>query len=136
MITATINDPGGLWHNREIVVHGLANRGEWFGKTWIAVVSISNALHAAIVIEADHEQDAIDSLADSSWSHLIDSEECWDCGSTDHFCDCDHQSYGGNDSHRISLDYLSILLRCKVHYFEDRDRRFELNNSRVTRKVF
>jgi hypothetical protein len=130
-----VTDPG-HFKDRELVVHGLANRGEWFGETWIVIVSIANALHAAIVVEGEHEQAVIDYLADSDrWSHLIDLDECKICDSSDPYCECEDASYAGNDSHRVDLDYVTMLSRCKVHYFEPADRRFLINNSRVYRPV-
>jgi hypothetical protein len=126
MITATISKKGyGGEHflGREMRVHGLVNRGGWFGNTWLVVIPISNAIHAAIVVEGEHEQSIIDELADSpTWSHLIDCDECWECGSEEHYCDCDHQQYAGNDSHRVNTDNVTILAPCKVKYFEPDNR--------------
>ena len=104
--------------DRDIKVHGLVNRGGWFGETWLVVVSISNAIHAAIVVEGEHAQAVIDELADSpTWSHLIDIDSCNYCDSPYAYCQCEYGEYAGNDSHRIMTDNVSILARCKVNYF-------------------
>ena len=120
MITATPKE--GFFQGREVEVHGLVNRGGFSGETWLAVISIANNLHAAIVIEAHDAGEALDELADSpTWAHLIGAEECWQCETKEPYCDCDDQTFAGNDGHRISTDYLSLLVRCNVKYFEPAD---------------
>ncbi len=116
MIEATpIN---GHFKDRPMRAHGIVNRGGWFGKNWLVVVTIANALHAAIIVEAEHESAAIDKLADSpTWSHLIDAEECIYCDTKEPFCDCFSAEYAGNDSHRVNTNYVTILQRCKVNHF-------------------
>jgi hypothetical protein len=107
----------GFFKGRPMRAHGIVNRGGWFGKNWLVVVTIANALHAAIIVEAEHEPAVIDELADSHWSHLIDQDECLYCGTRAPFCDCDSAEYAGNDSHRIDTSYVTVLERCKVDYF-------------------
>ena len=118
MITATCN-------GYEYKIHGLINRGEWFGKTWLVCINIANALNPCFVVEADHEQDLVDAFADSSRSHLIDTDEmCEACVAGDYNnCEC---VMAGNDGHRVNLDYFNIIGRCKVNYFEPKHRRYDV----------
>lgn len=107
----------GHFEGRRLKAHGIVNRGG-FGENWLVVVSIANALHAAIIVEAEHEQSAIDELADSPmWSHLIDLDECKICDTKEPYCDCDNADYAGNDSRRIDMDYVTVLASCDVDYF-------------------
>ena len=104
MLVAT--PKGAYLEGRQFRCHGIVNRGGWFGENWLVVISIANALHAASIVEAEHEQSAIDELADSpTWSHLIDCDESEDC------------DRAGNDSHPVNLDYVTILTPCEVNYF-------------------
>jgi hypothetical protein len=105
MVTAQVDG----WP-RPVKVHGLVNRGGWFGETWLLEVGISNAGSLFFVVEADHEQDAIDEFADSRYAHLIAEDD------PDVINDPDFCSYAGNDSHPVNLDYVG-LYRCKVNYF-------------------
>ena len=107
----------GDFKGARIRCHGIVNRGGWFGESYLAIVTIANALHAAIIIEADNAQDALDELADSHWSHLIDIDSCNYCDTTEAHCDCHYAEYAGNDSHRIMTDYLTTLVECDVDYF-------------------
>jgi len=96
----------------------LVNRGGWFGETWL--VQVGNGYSTCnVVIEADNEQDAIDELADSKRSYLIDGEQCDVCKNAssedDSYSDC-YCNTAGNDSHYVNLDNVSIS-KCKVNYF-------------------
>ena len=116
MLVATPTE--GFRKGQRIKAHGIVNRGGWFGNNWLIVVSIANALHAAIIVEAEHSQAAIDELADSpTWSHLIDCDECWYCGSDEFSCGCEYAQVGGNDSHRINTDNVSLYGPVDVEYF-------------------
>lgn len=126
MITATVYGRTG----RPERVHFAINRGEWYGKTWLVQVGMGYT-SCNVLVEADSEQDAIDELADSKRSYLIDTDELCDaCAeaakletSSDTFeedreklwaaCTC---SFAGNDSHRVNLDNVSIN-PCKASYF-------------------
>ncbi len=55
-------------------IEGIAiNPGAWFGKVFILQIGIANNLNPYFAIEADTEQDAIDTFADSRFSHYIDA---------------------------------------------------------------
>jgi hypothetical protein len=112
MITAKVG--------REVYkVDGLANRGGWFEKTWLVGIGCGFDIHR-IVVEADNEQAVIDTLTDSSYGHLIKTDElCTACeaGEMDD-CSC---TYAGNAGERVDLDEIRILARCKVNYFAKKD---------------
>ena len=112
MITAEINNKyyGGIYR-----VDRLINRGEWFGKTWFIGIGCGFDIHR-IVVEADNEQDAIDTLTDSKYGHLIKTDElCHACDIDDvDNCTCE---FAGNYGERVNLDEIRILQRCKVNYF-------------------
>ena len=97
-------------------IDGLCNRGEWFGETWLIQCNIGVFAYK-VIAEANNEQEAIDVLADSSLSNLIDHDEpCpHDTPETWNDCDCE---FAGNDSHRIDTSYMAWPKRCKVLYFE------------------
>jgi len=101
----------GTW----IKVDGLANRGDWFGKTWLIGIGMGFET-CMIVVEADNAQDAIDALTDSRYGHLIKTDDlCPTCEEADYDnCSC---AFAGNASERVSLDDIRILDRCKVDYF-------------------
>ncbi len=88
------------------------NPGEWFGDCYLFQVAIANSLNPFLVVEADHEQDAIDTLADSEWSHLIDvpEEDLVDVPE-------DERHYAGNDGHAISLDNVHLESTSRVSYY-------------------
>jgi hypothetical protein len=69
----------------------VVNPAGWFGKVWL--IEIPNG--PLMAVEADHEQDAIDVLADDpEWGHWINDPE----GS----------STAGNDSHPVDLSTLKM----------------------------
>ena len=112
MIVATVN-------GKHYKVDGLANRGEWFGETWLVQSNIGVFAYM-IVVEAEHEQAVIDALTDSNFGHMIrDPEPCEYCEKEDwDNCYC---ILAGNAGERVNLDYTHIMGRCKVAYFERPD---------------
>jgi len=123
MITAIVM--GAYGKKDEYRVDRLANRGEWFGKTWFVGIGCGFDIHR-VVVEADNESEVIDALTDSAAGHLIKvDEECphqdpdqWDQ------CNC---TFAGNFSDRVDLDDIRILKRCKVKYFEPADRWLDIS---------
>ena len=102
MITATTREYG------TVRVDFAINRGGWYGKTWL--VEIGMGLESCFVlVEADTESDAIDELADSKRSYLIDDDD-----DDDRYC-------AGNDGHPVNLDNVGIQ-RCTVNYFARREK--------------
>lgn len=111
-------------------IHFAINRGEWFSKTWLVQVGMSYTT-CNVLVEAGNAQDAIDTLADSNRSYLIDTDVlCNACEqvakldpedennleeieSLHNACECD---FAGNDGHRVDLDNVWVE-RCKVDYF-------------------
>ena len=102
----------------------VVNPGGCFGKVWIFQIAIANALNPYFAIEADHEQSAIDELADSRWSHLIDvSEE--DCPKVVHNEETDEDEdeetdfcRAGNDGHWVDLTNCALKPAPKdIKYF-------------------
>lgn len=117
MIVAEIENRYGETEFHEI--NGLANRGEWFGETWLVSQNIGVFCYKFIV-EGDNEQDIVDAFTDSRLGHMIITDVLCDyCEEGDYDnCECD---YAGNASERIDLSYFHIYGKCKVHYFENRD---------------
>lgn len=74
------------------------NPGGWFGNVYLFQIAISNALNPFYAIEAGSEQAAIDILADSRFSHLIDVEG--------HVTEDEEECYQrfGNDGHLVDLN--------------------------------
>lgn len=103
MITATTKEYG------TVKVDFAINRGQWFGKTWLIEVGMGYD-SCFVLVEADDESDAIDVLADSKRSYLIDTDE--DLGD-------DWNTRAGNDGHLVNLDNVGIR-RCTVNYFAPR----------------
>ena len=122
MITATYNSTYHGSAHTEKVDH-LVNRGEWFGKTWLIGIGMGFE-STLLVIEADSESDAIDVLADSTYSHLIHGEVCGVCHENQKNTDYDYSDCycdtAGNDSHPVNLDNVMIC-PCKVNYFAKAD---------------
>jgi hypothetical protein len=108
MITANVK--GKLYR-----VNGLANRGQWFGRTWLIGIGVGFDC-AMIVVEGDNETDIIDTLTDSKYGHLIKTDDiCEFCERQDYDnCVC---SFAGNWGERVNLDDIRIMERCKVDYF-------------------
>ena len=99
-------------HETPVKVHGLVNRGQWFGKTWLIQIT-DGYWPLNLVVEADSVQDAIDELADSPrWSWNIDIDD------PDDVTDDTHRA--GNDSHPVDLDYVRVY-RCRLDYFAPAD---------------
>ena len=93
--------------NSEPVIADIVNPGGWFGK-----LQVIETLSGMLVIEADHEQAAIDELADSeTFGHLINMD------SADADTDDENQATAGNDSHPVDLDNLLFVRFFKVEYF-------------------
>jgi len=107
-------------------VHGVVNRGGWFGKTWLIGIGCGISCHY-FVVEADCEQDAIDEFVDSRYGHLIkvDEDEVEEKereyeallaeGREEEFEDWPCR--GGNCGVPIDFDDVVVLVRCKVNYF-------------------
>jgi hypothetical protein len=104
--------------NRSYHVDGLANRGKWFGKTWLIMIGMGFESFN-VIVEADNANDAIDELTDSHYGHLIKTDDtCEYCEREDYDrCVC---TFGGNGGERVDLDNVQIY-RCKVDYFAKRD---------------
>jgi hypothetical protein len=105
--------------NRPYRVHGLANKGQWFGKHWLIMIAIGyDTLNT--LVEADNAQDAIDEFTDSKYGHLIKTDDlCENCEREDYDrCEC---SFAGNYSERVDLDYVTIHKVDKVDYFAKRE---------------
>ena len=112
MITAKVLE--GQLKGKTFTVDGLANRGEWFGETWLVGIGMGFEC-AMIIVEGDNETDVIDALTDSRYGHLIIVEE-------DFYKDNeDFADYAGNEGHPINTDEIRILARCKVNYFAKKD---------------
>lgn len=96
-------------------VDGLANRGSWFGETWLLGIGMGYDT-CFIVVEADNKTDAIDALTDSRYGHLIKTNDtCEFCAAGNYDkCTC---SFAGNASERINTDEIRVFSRCKVNYF-------------------
>lgn len=103
----------------------VVNPGGYFGKVYIFQIAIANNLNPFFAIEADNEQDAIDNLADSRFSHLIDVPE-QDCPKF--ITHADDESTGeyeendftqaGNDGHWVDLSNCSLKLAPKgIRYY-------------------
>lgn len=113
MIVATVN-------GKHFKVDVLANRGEWFGETWLVQCNIGVFAYM-IVVEGEHESAVIDALTDSTAGNLIRDPEgsCEYCEQEDYNnCYCD---FAGNAGERVDLTYCAIHGRCKVAYFERPD---------------
>ncbi len=86
----------------------VVNPGEWFGKVWLIQVGIANNLNPWVAVEADHEQSAIDVLANSEeYGHLINCcEDNWDdiMAYVDKHGGWDNITTAGNDNHPVDLD--------------------------------
>ena len=106
MVVATYKNRHG--HVNCVKVDNLVNRGEWWGETYLIEVGMGYS-SLFFVVEAGNEQDALDTFADSKYSHLIDVDH--DGIEYDiEYC------YAGNDGHAVDLDYVAIH-KCKVNYF-------------------
>lgn len=105
-----------LWINGCFIVTGLANRGDWFGETWAVLFNFG----LCVVVEGAHEQHVIDALCDSHLGHLIwmdeeqTAERLQDLGA-------DSVEFAGNESRPVFLDDIAMIVRCKVHYFVNRE---------------
>ena len=106
MITAYVKTLG-----RSVEVDGLANRGEWFGETWLVGIGMGFEC-LMLVVEAGSEQDAIDALVDSGrWNHILLAED-------DEDYDEDYANYAGNNGERLDPNLeIRFLERVKVNYF-------------------
>lgn len=115
MITATI----GKNYPHTVKVHGLVNRGGWFGQTWLLSVSMGfESLN--FVVEAGNEDDVISEFTDSRYGHLIiieDFEKQVEAGDID---PDDFSDYYGNTGIPVDLDCVN-LWPCKVNYFAKRE---------------
>lgn len=86
------------------------NPGEWFGKKYVLQIAIANALNPFLVIEADTEQDAIDTWADSdSYGHLINVDDHEDVD--------EDTATAGNDSHPVDLSNVGFSEYLSVEYY-------------------
>jgi len=95
-------------------VNGLTNRGQWFNKTWLILIGMGFE-SIAIITEADNESDAIDTLTDSKYGHLIKTDDKCEYCKVNNFgrCTC---KFAGNFGERVDLDNVYIT-KCKVNYF-------------------
>lgn len=108
---------------RAVRVDAAINRGGWFGKAWLIFVPRGFEANVALV-EADCEGDAIDTLADSSRGHWINSDPCDWCqanatnpdATDDEYanCTCD---LAGNDSHPVDIESVRMERVVRVDYF-------------------
>ena len=103
----------------------VVNPGGWFGKVWIFQIAIANALNPFYAIEADSEQSAIDELADSRFSRLIDVDEAdapkW-IANPDNEDEGDYEendyTQAGNDGHWVDLSNCALKPAPKdIKYF-------------------
>lgn len=85
----------------------VVNPGSWFGKVWIIQIAIANALNPFFAVEAGSEGDAIDTFADSRFSHLIDVEESDYPQSEEDEDECGYHR-AGNDGHYVCLDNVHV----------------------------
>lgn len=88
----------------------VVNPGGWFGTIWLIQIQISNALNPLFIVEAGSEQDALDTFADSRYSHMIDvDEEDYPKFNeeTEEFEETDYNR-AGNDSHWVDLTRLHL----------------------------
>lgn len=98
----------------KIPVHGLVNRGGWWGKTWLVMVGMGfGSLN--YVVEADTEQDALDEFVDSKHGHLIilDVDDASEI-------DPNYADFAGNESKPVDLDNV-LIVRCRVDYFAKKE---------------
>jgi hypothetical protein len=113
-----------LEHSSESIIADVVNPGEWFGKCLAIGVCIANALNPIVIVEADHEQDAIDFLADSDkYGHLINVDDDLRDEHEAEFGEVGSQEYkgdyctAGNDSHVVDLTSVSFVKYKKIEYF-------------------
>jgi len=80
----------------------VVNPGGWFGKAWLIGYPLGNfSFH--VIVEADHEQDAIDVLADSDkYGHAINLDE------KDVDPDDENVNRAGNDWHPVDLENVTM----------------------------
>ena len=102
--------------NKSVRVHGLCNKGQWFGRTWLVGIGAGFST-MFFLVEGDNESDVIDTFTDSKYGHLVkltpDEAEN---------LDPDFTTFAGNNSHAVCLDDVRILERTgKVNYFAKRD---------------
>lgn len=86
------------------------NPGEWFGKAWVIECGIGySSLYYAV--EADHESDAIDELADSEeYGHIIRIDES----------DADEDTHrAGNAGEPVDLDNVAMYRPESIVYILD-----------------
>jgi hypothetical protein len=109
MIVAEMHTP----HNSYLTtaVWGLANKGQWFGKTWAVVFNEG----LCVVVEASNEGDVLDALMDSHLGHLIRVPEI----------EAENDDFiwwrAGNASEAADLSDIAFVVKCKVHYFVNAD---------------
>jgi len=65
MITAKSDTLG-----KDVKIDGVANRGGWFGKTWLLGIGCGYST-AMYLVEADNLGDAIDEFVDSKHGHMV-----------------------------------------------------------------
>jgi hypothetical protein len=79
------------------------NPGDWFGEpVWILSIPLGN-FSVSYAVEADCEQDAIDSFVDSKFGHLITIED-----KDIEEIPMDERSFGGNNSKCIDLSEVQL----------------------------
>lgn len=108
-------------------VSGLANKGGYFGKTWLIGVGVGYSSFF-YVVEAHSEQDAIDELVDSKHGHILKTDMlCEVCEAQEKIlpeyrvyddCEC---CFAGNYGERIDPSAIGLLKECKVNYFAKYD---------------
>lgn len=108
-----------IYNGTEYKVDRLANRGEWFGETYI--FGFGCGFDAFIVVaEGDNETEALNAIADSErfdhWLALLSPEDEAELiaeGNEDLI------SYIGNDGSPYDIEAIDIRFagRCKVNYF-------------------
>lgn len=126
-----------------VKIDGLANRGGWFGRTWLVLVG-TGFDPLRLVVEAEHESHVIDEIVDSKWGfHLKDDvEPCQVCqerilieeqrleqheySAADYNglsgwqqpywdrCEC---NFAGDTGELVDMGRISHIERCKVSYF-------------------
>lgn len=84
------------------------NKGEWFGKTYLLCVYVSNAMGSNFIIEAEHAQGAIDVLADSNYRALIVAD-----------IDDNEAVPAGSHGTMIDRSCITVYGRCTVELLPD-----------------
>lgn len=105
-VTATVHKPHWYQVNNPAIIGFDATYGR---ETYFLIqVAVGNAGGPSFVVEADHEQDAIDIFVDSDYGHWVIIDEA-------DVEDNENQLRAGNEGKPINLDN-TIIRRCEVDF--------------------